>query len=283
MTPAYRPVRPRLARPRLGRRRRPDQARRRRPRPRDDAGPARAAGDDRGGDGQVPRPALGRDPRAPRRAGGPRLVLAARRSTQVAAVMQLTPAYLTAVATFYDMFSTVPEPRNDVYVCTNISCSLLGADEFFEAMLPRRPRATRTSTCARSSAWARATSRRWRRSTASTWVRSSSRTRADRRGPARRPAGARAQAAPLPRSADPAWPRSDEFGPPDAYRPRRHRRAPAEGEPDRRADGCDRDAPNGRVRPDRSDADKTDEQAAVRPHRRARAEHARGLRAPRRL
>jgi NADH-quinone oxidoreductase subunit E len=54
---------------------------------------------------------------------------------QVAAVMQLTPAYLTAVATFYDMFSTVPKPRNDVYVCTNISCSLLGADEFYEAMI----------------------------------------------------------------------------------------------------------------------------------------------------
>ena len=30
---------------------------------------------------------------------------------QVAAVMQLTPAYLTSVATFYDMFSTVPKPR----------------------------------------------------------------------------------------------------------------------------------------------------------------------------
>jgi len=54
---------------------------------------------------------------------------------EVAAVMQLTPAYLTSVATFYDMFSTVPKPRNDVYVCTNISCSLLGADAFFEAML----------------------------------------------------------------------------------------------------------------------------------------------------
>jgi NADH-quinone oxidoreductase subunit E len=53
---------------------------------------------------------------------------------QVAAVMQLTPAYLGSVATFYDMFSTVPKPRNDVFVCTNISCSLRGADEFFEAM-----------------------------------------------------------------------------------------------------------------------------------------------------
>lgn len=53
---------------------------------------------------------------------------------QVAAVMQLTPAYLTAVATFYDMFKTVPLGRHDVFVCTNISCSLRGADEFFEAM-----------------------------------------------------------------------------------------------------------------------------------------------------
>jgi NADH:ubiquinone oxidoreductase subunit E len=54
---------------------------------------------------------------------------------QVATVMQLTPAYLTSVATFYDMFSTVPKGRHDVYVCTNISCSLLGADEFFAAMI----------------------------------------------------------------------------------------------------------------------------------------------------
>lgn len=54
---------------------------------------------------------------------------------QVAAVMQVTPAYLTSVATFYDMFSTVPKPRHDVFVCTNISCSLRGADEFYEAML----------------------------------------------------------------------------------------------------------------------------------------------------
>ena len=55
---------------------------------------------------------------------------------QVAAVMQLTPAYVTAVATFYDMLETQPRPiHDDVYVCTNISCSLLGADELFDAML----------------------------------------------------------------------------------------------------------------------------------------------------
>jgi NADH-quinone oxidoreductase subunit E len=54
--------------------------------------------------------------------------------TQVAAVMQVTPAYLISVATFYDMFKTTPIPRNDIYVCTNISCSLLGADELLVAM-----------------------------------------------------------------------------------------------------------------------------------------------------
>lgn len=54
---------------------------------------------------------------------------------QVAAVMQLTPAYLISVATFYDMFKTVAKPPTDVYVCTNISCSLRGADEFYEAMI----------------------------------------------------------------------------------------------------------------------------------------------------
>ena len=56
---------------------------------------------------------------------------------QVAAVMQLTPAYLTSVATFYDMLENRPEPQShhDVYVCTNISCSLRGADHILDAMV----------------------------------------------------------------------------------------------------------------------------------------------------
>jgi NADH:ubiquinone oxidoreductase subunit E len=56
---------------------------------------------------------------------------------QVAAVMQVTPAYLSSVATFYDMLETCPEPvgHHDVYVCTNISCSLRGADEVLDAMV----------------------------------------------------------------------------------------------------------------------------------------------------
>ncbi len=54
---------------------------------------------------------------------------------QAAAVMRLTPAYLASVATFYDMFETEPKGRHDVYVCTNISCSLRGGDDLYEAML----------------------------------------------------------------------------------------------------------------------------------------------------
>ena len=54
---------------------------------------------------------------------------------QAACVMRLTPAYLTAVATFYDMLFTHPVGQRHVYVCTNISCSLCGADELYEAFL----------------------------------------------------------------------------------------------------------------------------------------------------
>jgi NADH:ubiquinone oxidoreductase subunit E len=54
---------------------------------------------------------------------------------QVGAVMQLTPAYLTAVASFYDMLETHPVGRHSVYVCTNISCSLCGARELYDAVV----------------------------------------------------------------------------------------------------------------------------------------------------
>jgi NADH-quinone oxidoreductase subunit E len=53
---------------------------------------------------------------------------------QVACVMRLTPAYLAAVATFYDMLETTAVGRHSVYVCTNISCSLCGADELYQAV-----------------------------------------------------------------------------------------------------------------------------------------------------
>ena len=50
---------------------------------------------------------------------------------QAAAVMRLTPGYLVSVASFYDMLETTPVGRHTVYVCTNISCSLCGADELY--------------------------------------------------------------------------------------------------------------------------------------------------------
>jgi NADH-quinone oxidoreductase subunit E len=53
---------------------------------------------------------------------------------QAACVMGLTPAYLESVASFYDMLETTPVGRHSVYVCTNISCSLCGADELYEAI-----------------------------------------------------------------------------------------------------------------------------------------------------
>jgi NADH:ubiquinone oxidoreductase subunit E len=53
---------------------------------------------------------------------------------QCACVMRLTPAYLISVASFYDMFELQPKGATDIYVCTNISCSLCGADEIYAEM-----------------------------------------------------------------------------------------------------------------------------------------------------
>jgi NADH-quinone oxidoreductase subunit E len=54
---------------------------------------------------------------------------------QVACVMRITPGYVDAIATFYDMFATEPVGDHDVFVCTNISCSVRGADERYAEML----------------------------------------------------------------------------------------------------------------------------------------------------
>jgi NADH-quinone oxidoreductase subunit E len=53
---------------------------------------------------------------------------------QVACVMGVTPASLDAVATFYDMLATEPVGAHAIYVCTNISCSLCGADALYAAL-----------------------------------------------------------------------------------------------------------------------------------------------------
>ena len=54
---------------------------------------------------------------------------------QVAAVMQVTPAYLSSVATFYDMLRTAPVGRRYVYVCTSVACHLRDAKGVYEAIV----------------------------------------------------------------------------------------------------------------------------------------------------
>ena len=53
---------------------------------------------------------------------------------QVAAVMRVTPAYLESIASFYDMLELEPVGRRTIYVCTNISCQLRGAQDVLHAL-----------------------------------------------------------------------------------------------------------------------------------------------------
>jgi NADH-quinone oxidoreductase E subunit len=52
---------------------------------------------------------------------------------EVAEVLDLTPAYCQAVASFYDMFHLEPVGRHMVEVCTNLSCALVGAQRVVDA------------------------------------------------------------------------------------------------------------------------------------------------------
>jgi NADH-quinone oxidoreductase subunit E len=53
---------------------------------------------------------------------------------QVAAMMQVTPAYLASVATFYDMLRTEPKGSRYVYVCTSVACHLSDAKAVYDAV-----------------------------------------------------------------------------------------------------------------------------------------------------
>jgi NADH-quinone oxidoreductase subunit E len=53
---------------------------------------------------------------------------------RVAAVMQVTPAYLSAVATFYDMLRTEEPASGYVYVCTSVACHVRNARRVYEAL-----------------------------------------------------------------------------------------------------------------------------------------------------
>jgi len=53
---------------------------------------------------------------------------------QVAAVMQVTPAYLSSVASFYDQLNEEPVGRRHVYVCTGVACHVVNAKRVYDAI-----------------------------------------------------------------------------------------------------------------------------------------------------
>jgi len=52
----------------------------------------------------------------------------------IAKLLDLSPAYVGAVASFYTMFNKEPVGKFHVQVCTNLSCTLLGAEHIVECM-----------------------------------------------------------------------------------------------------------------------------------------------------
>ena len=54
---------------------------------------------------------------------------------RVAGLLELSPAYVRGVATFYTMYNKRPVGRFLVQVCTNISCSLNSGDDVLQAFL----------------------------------------------------------------------------------------------------------------------------------------------------
>jgi NADH-quinone oxidoreductase E subunit len=53
---------------------------------------------------------------------------------EVADALDLAPAEVEAVATFYDMFNFEPVGRHLIEVCTNLSCALVGAKQVVDAL-----------------------------------------------------------------------------------------------------------------------------------------------------
>jgi len=50
----------------------------------------------------------------------------------VAEYLDLPPIHVYEVASFYSMFETKPVARNNVAICTNICCMLMGADKIVD-------------------------------------------------------------------------------------------------------------------------------------------------------
>src|ERR1700687_1768591 len=54
--------------------------------------------------------------------------------SEVAVALQLDPGYVEGVATFYTLFHLQPVGKHRFYVCTNLSCTLRGAEEILEQL-----------------------------------------------------------------------------------------------------------------------------------------------------
>ncbi len=57
--------------------------------------------------------------------------------SEVASVLNLDPGYVEGVATFYTLFHTEPIGKHRLYMCTNISCKLRGADALVDHALQK--------------------------------------------------------------------------------------------------------------------------------------------------
>jgi NADH-quinone oxidoreductase subunit E len=52
---------------------------------------------------------------------------------EVADALEVTPAYVVSIASFYDQFHLAPVGEHLVEVCTNVSCAVVGAQQVVEA------------------------------------------------------------------------------------------------------------------------------------------------------
>jgi NADH-quinone oxidoreductase E subunit len=56
---------------------------------------------------------------------------------EVASLLSLPATYVGSVASFYTLLNRQPVGRHRIYVCTNVSCSLLGAERIVEYLAAR--------------------------------------------------------------------------------------------------------------------------------------------------
>jgi NADH-quinone oxidoreductase E subunit len=54
---------------------------------------------------------------------------------EIARVLELTPAYIRGVVTFYTMYHTHPVGRHFIQVCTTSPCGICGAEDVLKALL----------------------------------------------------------------------------------------------------------------------------------------------------